>query len=356
LLIAENSAYTWVAHGTRLEKFDLGGFGANIFSTSTSGTTGPHALGYFDMGANITALAVNETYLYIGLSTGRVIKTTMCDRGYNPCAFSDNMGSVSLANYTYWIGTQDYSLGAVSAIAVDSNYLYVSMGTRTVKTTLCGGSSGMCGVSTNGTYAVSSGSFYGYQDWAAPVVAQAANDQVVFTSLWGNGLTRVCKSTLGGTGANIFALSDGTCRGPYPGYSYWIGYQDLSTGAIGLAADNSHVYWSLANTSRLVQTNMCGTGGNVCAFSDGYGSGSLSGYHYWVGTQDLCSGYLAGSVASSMGLSSYVDWAFSVGGSTTRIMQATPGTGGNMFATGDCTGTTNLAGWSYWVGYQDLTI
>ena len=120
----------------------------------------------------------------------------------------------------------------------------------------------------------------------------------------------------------------------------------------------SVVYWSLSSPARLVQTNMCGTGGNVCAFSDGYGGGSLSGYHYWVGRQDACSGYAPAAVTSALAqsLNPYVDWAFGTGSGTSRIIQATPGTGGNMFATGDCTGTTNLPGWTYWVGYQNLSI
>jgi len=361
LLVAENSSYTWVAHGNRLEKFNLGGAGANIFSTSTSGTTGPDALGYFDFGTNITAIAVNESYLYIGLSTGRVIKTTMCGGGYNPCQFSDNMGGFTMPGYSYWIGVQDYSLGAVNALAVNSNYLFASLGSRTVKTGLCTSGGSMCWANSTGTGPVAGGGgqYYGYMDWSAPVIAEAANDSYVFTSMYGNGLTRVCKSGLGSTGSDVFALSSGACTGNYPGYSDWFGYQDMSTPVVGLAVDPGRVFWSLGSPARVVQTNMCSTGGNVCAFSDGYGSNGLAGYGYWVGRQDDCSGYQEGSVTSSLAnrtQNPWVDWAFSTGGGMSRIVQAYPGTGYNMFATGDCTDTGPYPGYSYWVGYQDLSI
>ena len=361
LLIAENSSYTWVAHGTRLEKFNLGGAGPNMFSTSTSGTTGPDALGYFDFGANITAIAVNENYLYIGLSTGRVIKTTMCGNGYNPCQFSDNMGGFTMPGYSYWIGVQDYSLGAVTALAVDSGYLFTSLGSRTVKTGLCTSGGSMCWANSSGTGPISGGGgqYYGFQDWSAPVIAQAANDSYVFTSMYGNGLTRVCKTGLGSTGSDVFALSSGACTGNYPGYADWYGYQDMSVPVVGLAADPGQVFWSLGNIARVVQTTMCGSGGNVCAFTDGYGSQGLSGYGYWVGRQDECSGYQESSVTSSLanrGQNPWVDWAFSTGGGMSRIVQALPASGYNMFATSDCTDTGPYPGYTYWVGYQNLSI
>lgn len=96
---------------------------------------------------------------------------------------------------------------------------------------------------------------------------------------------------------------------------------------------------------------MCGTGGNVCALSDGIGTGEVAHtppYNYWVGKQDWCTDYEGTGVTSAGG---WVDSTMYVGSGTYRIVQTSAynNSGPSMF-TGDCTGTSGV------IGYQDLQI
>jgi len=370
-IVVDNGTYTFVGDHNHLRKYSDGGYGANFLSGSDlSGLTGPGCptgsssyacLGYEDMGATITALAINNQYLYIGLSTGRVIKTNMCGSGGNVCAFSDNMGSGPYPGYSYWIGEMDLA-GPISALAVNSNYLYTSFGTRTVKTTLCGSGGNVCALGNNGGTAGLSGYNYwvGYQDWSWPVVAQAANDSYVFTSLSGgpSGPNRVCKTNLGSTGGDVFWLyptgQPEDCTGGLSGFYY--GYQDMSEPVVGLSADQRFVWWSLGGSlPRLVQTNFCSTGANVCSFSDGYGSSGGS----WIGLQDWCTGYTAATVSSWTYYDhpvyrSLVNVIVTTGSGYWRIVKASDNTGVNTLATSDCTGTAGNPSYPYWIGFQDF--
>lgn len=346
-MVALNGSYTFVAIGSALYKYDLGGAGSAMFS-------GTHLIGTQSFSSPITALAVNGQYLFVALGNYRVVKTTLCGGGANMCALSDGIGSGSLAGYSYWIGYQDFSV-PVTGLAATTTYLYTNLAgggvKRTLKTTLCGSGANMCALSDSiGSGGLPGYSYWlGYQDWAWNPSAIAANDSIVLTTI---GSTRVCKTTPGSSGANVFALSDGTCTGTYPGYHYWIGYQDWSQTITNLAIDNAHMWWGLGSQGRLVQTTWCGSGANICALSDGIGTNGLAGYSYWVGHQDWCPGYNQMGVASN---GQFADALFSTGG-LIRVVKATPGSGANMFATSDCTGTGSLSGYSYWIGSQDFTV
>lgn len=353
MLVAENSQYTWMARGNHLQKYDMGGTGQNMFS-------GSHFFGSYDMGTQITALAVNETYLLIGLDTGRVIKTDMCDRGNNPCHFSDAFGSGTIAGYTNWQGVQDFSTQAgITSLAANANYLYVGFDvgvgasvSRVVKTNLCGTGQDMCALRsyTDGTCCWSQTSYWqGYQDWSTSVGAIAINGAYSYTSLAVR--NNVCKDDNVGTGQNMFYLSDwpSSCTGGTAGH--YFGYEGWTQAPVSLAADSSHVWWSVAGTPRLVETNNCGTAANICALSDGIGSGSLPNYTYWLGRQDWCGTYESSGVTVN---TLYVDSAFYLPSGAYRIVQGSVHTsGGTTMFTGDCTGTS---GSSYWLGYQDLNI
>ena len=373
ILVAENSQYTWVARGSRLEKFDLGGNGPNMFSTSLDGKTGPHALGWYDMGAQITALAANDYNLFIGVDTGRVIKTDMCGNGPNPCQFSDSQGGGSLAGYSYWKGTEDFTTqdGIVSLAATSLN-LYVGFDvgvggavSRTVKTTTCAnGSPNMCALtSMDGTCCYDSNNWLGYQDWSTSVGAMAVNAGRAYIALAVR--NSVCKTDIVGTGQNMFYLSDwpSSCTGGNA--SHYFGYQSWRQAPVSLSADPSLVWWSESafdyNVTRVVQTNLCGSGANMCALIDDTGSGEVvrnPPYGYWIGRQDWCASYEGSGVTSNAQYTTtnqYVDSAMYMGSGIYRIVQARDGgrgvNGVNMF-TSDCSGNMG----SYVIGYQDLQI
>jgi hypothetical protein len=211
----------------------------------------------------------------------------------------------------------------------------------------------------DGTCCWSQSSYWqGYQDWSTAIGAMAVNPSYVYVSLAVR--NNVCKTDNGTTGQNVFWLSDwpSSCTGGTAGHYFgYQGWTDATTNPptphtpVSLAADSSHVWWSVAGTSRLVETTTCGTAANICALSDGIGSGSLPTYTYWLGRQDWCGTYLSSGVTSN---AQYVDSAFYMGSGTYRIVQGSAHTSGstNMF-TGDCTGAT---GSLYWLGYQDLNI
>jgi hypothetical protein len=117
---------------------------------------------------------------------------------------------------------------------------------------------------------------------------------------------------------------------------------------------SQHIWWSLGSIGRLVQTNWCDGGANVCALTpDGIGTYTENNnWHDWIGRQDWCAGYNQMGVTSN---GTYIDALFSTGG-LIRVVQATEDSGQNMFATSDCTGTGRESGWYDWVGSQDFTV
>jgi hypothetical protein len=355
--VAINSTNTFVVIGRTVYKYDLGGLGANMYSTNTSGIGGPHYIGNEVFSSPITAIAVNSQYLFVALGN-RLVKTTLCGGGEGMCALSDGSGSASLPGYHYLIGYQDYSV-PVTGVAATNTYLYTNLAgggvRRTVKTTLCDGGANMCALSDG----IGSGSLPGWslwigqQDWSWNPSAIAANDSFVFTVI---GSDRVCKTTPGSSGSSVFATSDGTCTGAYPGYHYWIGYQDWSHPITNLAIDGSNVWWSLGDTGRLVKTTMCGGGGNVCALADGFGTGGLAGYPYWVGRQDWCSGFNQMAAASLNGRVASIFTGNDGAHGYTRVVQAIGDSGFNMFAVAPCDGSGRMSSYPWWIGYQDFGV
>lgn len=359
-MVALTSGNTFVAIGNTLYKYDLGTTGTSMLSTNTNGTSGPHFIGYQTYSYSITALAANEQYLFVALSNHRVIKTNLCDGGANMCALSDGIGSGSLPNWHDWIGYQDFSV-SVTGLAATPTTLYTNLAgggvMRTLKTTLCDGGANMCALSDgigSNTENSTWHDWIGYQDWAWAPTALAANDTLVLTTIG----TRVCKTTPGSNGSNVFALNNGTastCVGTESSnYNFWIGYQDWAVPVTSLAIDNTHIWWSLGSIGRLVQTTWCDTGANICALtSDGIGTNTEnSTWHDWIGRQDWCAGYTQLGVASN---NTYIDALFTTG-SVTRVVKATQDSGVNMFATSDCTGTGSLATYHDWIGSQDFTV
>lgn len=360
-MVAISGTNTFVAIGNTLYKYDLGNTGNDIFSLTTNGTSGGDYIGNQVYSYPITAIAANGQYLYVALSNHRVIKTTLCGSGNTMCALSDGSGSGSMTGYHYWIGYQNWSM-PVTGLAATTSYLFTNLAgstVRTVKTTVCGSGANMCALSDGiGSGSLNGWNYWvGYQNWAWAPSAIAANDSLVLITI---GATRVCKTTLGSSGSNVFALSDdGECTGSYSSsYHSWYGYQDWDTAVTSLALDNAHIWWGLGNLGglsnnqgRLVQTTWCGTGSNVCALSDGIGSGSLSSkWNYWVGYQDWCSNDLQMGVASN---GQFVDALFTFGDYTRVVKTNGGGSWQNMFNLADCTGTS---GSTPWLGYQDFTV
>jgi hypothetical protein len=358
--VALTSGNTFVAIGSTLYKYDLGGTGPLMLSTTTNGTSGPHYIGNQVYSSPITAIAANNQYLFVALGNNRVVKTTLCEGGINMCALSDGIGTGSLPGYYDWIGYQDFSV-PVTGLAATHSYLYTNLaggGTmRTLKTTLCEGGMNMCALSDG----IGTGSLAGYYDWVgrqdwswAPtaIAAYDTGDRGGIRVLTTIGGTRVCATTAGSGGMNVFALSDGACTGSFSGYHDWFGYQDWSQPITNLAIDYYHIWWGLGSVGRLVQTTWCDGGMNMCALSDGIGTGSLAGYYDWVGRQDWCSGYNQMGVASNDNI---IDSIFTTG-SVIRVVKALRDNGVNMFATSDCTGNGSLAGYHDWIGDQDFTV
>lgn len=375
-LIADNGQYTFVAEGIHLRKYyDVPGAGGYDFlsGSDTTGLTGPGThcanansnylcAGYYDMGTTITALAINSQYLYIGLENGRVIKTDMCATGWNVCGFADNLGlNGQTAN---WIGEEsDVTLGPVTALAVNSSMLFMSYGTTTIKTTLCGTGHNMCTI-YNGAGTQGGSYYYGYQQWAYPVIAQGANDSWVFTSLSGSGVDRVCETDYGTSGSDVLWLSSSTS----PAYNcvagntaHWVGYEDMAAPVVGLSVGQYWVWWSITTpaSARIIQTNMCASLENVCAFSPdkGYGDGSEAGWNDWQGRQDWCSGTTAAQVTSwdfvdGGGAHSVVSSTFATSPSLWRDVEGQTNNAGINLLTSDCSG---ISGASNWIGSQDLS-
>jgi hypothetical protein len=271
--------------------------------------------------------------------------------GQNMLAVNESEGTVtSTPGYDYWIGTQIFS-SPVNTLVSSGGVLIIGLADgRMLKVNGTGGGGQNMFAITEASYGFATIPGYNYlvgsERFSSAVVGLYLVADVLLVCL-ANGIV-VKIQGLGGGGQNMFAVTEsgGTVSG-VSGYHYWVGTQQFGAAVTDLAFVGGNLIVGMIDGRMLKVTGTGGSGQNMFAVKEKpYGFATVSGYNYLIGSEKFSSGVLQ---VIELGSVLFVTLA---NGIMIKIL-GSGGGGQNMLAVTEGGGTiTGVSGYPYWLGTQ----
>ena len=293
--------------------------------------------------ASVTGIYQIPGALFVALDNGTLLKINGTGgTGHNMFALQYANGTITgLPGYRYWVGTQQFSSPVTGVLYADGETIIALANGRLLKVAGTGGSGqNMFAIRDNG-YDFDSVPGYSYLRGS-----QTLNSGVrrldylsgrLFVALDNGTLLKI--NGTGGTGHNMFALqyANGLITG-LPGYRYWVGTQQFSRPVCSLVYTGENTLVGLADGRALKVAGTGGSGQNMFAIRDnGYDFDSVPGYNYLQGSQNFGAGVRRLDYVSN---SLFV----ALDNGVLMKFKATGGTGHDMFALYDASGSDTLSG------------
>lgn len=272
----------------------LGGTGNNMYGIYEDSTTVTSASGYnylkgyqlFNEGINDVAYVNSK--LVIALEDGKVLKINGTGgTGANMFAVTEASNSFTAApGSAYYSGYQFFE-NPVSKLNYLNGYLFVSIGSDLLKITGTGGSGvNMFALteSNNNYYTVPGYNYLkGYQKFSNEITHTSFEGGYLYVGLEDG---KLLKSTVGGTGANMFAiLEDSSGFSTMPFKNYYKGHMLFNNPVNQVQIINGYGFVSTGN-KMLKLNSLSGTGANMFAVYETDDSfSSVPGYNYYSGYQ-----------------------------------------------------------------------